>query len=70
MYIILFSIFDAEQSRIVSIKKLCLLMYNIQYRMTVHILITRSVPTAILEMDRPIISIKLKLLLCKLNLYA
>jgi len=45
-------------------------MYNIQYRMIVRILMTRSVSNAIVEMDRPIKSVKLNLLVCKLNLYA
>jgi len=45
-------------------------MYNIQYRMIVHNLMTRSISNAIVEVDRPIISVKLKLLLFKLILYA
>jgi len=45
-------------------------MYNIQYRMIVPILMTRFVLNAIVEMNQPIISIKLKLLLFKLNIYA
>jgi len=51
-------------------KKLCLIKYNTQYRMIGNMLMTRFVSNATVEMDRPIISIKLNLLLCKLNLYA
>jgi cellulose synthase/poly-beta-1,6-N-acetylglucosamine synthase-like glycosyltransferase len=56
VYIILFNNFDAEQSEKSLRKKLCLITYNIQYRIIVYILMTKSVSNAIVEMDQPIIS--------------
>ena len=53
MHIILSSIFDAQQWRIVSTRSY---VYTIQN--DVYIFITRSVSNAIVDMDRPIISIK------------
>jgi len=45
-----------NSQKIVSIKKLCLNMYNTQYKVTVYILTMKYISNAIVEMDRPIIS--------------
>jgi hypothetical protein len=37
-------------------KKLCLIMYNIQYRIIVYILMMKSLANAIVQVDQPIIS--------------
>ena len=40
-----------NSQKIVSVKKLCRIMYNIQYRIIVYILMMKSVSNAIVEMD-------------------